>query len=113
MRKLEWIGLLLIAVSVYPLFLMGRELLAQRSAYNRYALKRVPTDVPGFSDDALSFMAGTHRIELRDDLFGQAGRPSDRAKGRVNVVVDGRDYSYASEVEIRPFFKDQNRYHSW
>ena len=113
MRKLEVIGLLLVLLSAYPLFLMGREVLAQRKAYGLYELRRVVTDVPGFSDDALIAQVGSHRVELRDDFFDRPADRVDRAKAKVGILVDGRDYSHPSEVEIRPFYKDQNRYHSW
>ena len=113
MRKLEVIGLLLILTSAYPLLLMGREVVAQRRAYGLYGLRRVPTNVPGFADDALTAQIGSHRVELRDDFSGPSSKPEGRAKGRVSIIIDGRDYSFDNEVEIRPFFKDQNRYHSW
>jgi len=113
MTKLERAGLLLVLLSAYPLSLMSREWVAQRKAYGLYELKRILTEVPGFSDDALTAHIGSHHVELRDDFFGQAAKREDRAKGKVNVIIDGRDYSFTSEVEIRPFYKDQNRYHSW
>lgn len=113
MRRIEYIGLLLVGLSAYPLLLMTREIFTGRAAYGRYKMVRIRTDAPGFADDALSTRVGPHIINLRDALWGQPAKPEDRAKTTVGIVVDGHDYSFDGEIEVRPFYRDQNRYHSW
>lgn len=107
MRRIEYIGLLLVGLSAYPLLLMTREMLAHRSAYSRYKLIWVPTDEPGFAADALSIQVGPHSIKLRDGLENQTWKPEDRARTRIDILVDGNDYSCDGEVEVRPFYRDQ------
>jgi len=105
-------GVMLFAVSIYPIGLMVREVIVGRQAYAQYRLERVPTTEPGFSDDALGAEFGGHVVSLTDDL-GRSQAHDARAVGVVHVAIDGRDYSSPNATEIRPYFPDGNRYHGW
>jgi len=96
------IGLLLFAISAYPLFLHGREFLASNMAYSQYELNPIydKTQVNFYGNDIV--------------LSDQFANPSEEYKaGSVDIKVNGRDYSHSSKVEIRPMFHDANRYHGY
>lgn len=54
-----------------------------------------------------------HSISLRDAIpVGNYGE-GERVKGRINIIVDGKDFSIGSDVIIRPKFHNENRYFTW
>jgi hypothetical protein len=101
---LFWIGGLLVAISVYPLFLMAREV--STGYYVGFRYRVTPTY------DSQTAAIGAHRISLADE-YGTSPDPSARIRGTVRILIDGRDYSEANGVEIRPYFHDENRYHGY
>ena len=105
-------AVVLLAVSIYPIGLMTREVIVGNRAYAQYHLERVPTTEPDFVDDALQVDIGGHVVSLTDDL-GRSQLHDARAVGVVHISIDDRDYSSPSATEIRPYFLDGNRYHGW
>lgn len=55
---------------------------------------------------------GSHRIVLEDDA-PSAVDTSARVRGPVRIVIDGTVHSIVDNVEIRPAFRDANRYHGF
>jgi len=101
-RGLFWIGGLLLAASAYPLLLMAREVATGLSVAARYSFKPVY--------DSQRASLGMHQVSLLDDA-PESSDPSARIRGVVRIVIDGRVFTTVSNVEIRPSFKDANRYH--
>jgi hypothetical protein len=99
-----WLGALLVATSGFPLLLMAREVLTGFTVGARYRFKPVY--------DSQSAVIGQHRVSLTDDQPESADR-SARIRGAVRIVIDGRVYATANNVEIRPSFRDANRYHGF
>jgi hypothetical protein len=103
------VGLVLLLVSVRPLFLIAREILLIVGVGTTYSLAIPPGDQPGLPVNALRAELNGHVVELTDSEPTSAD-PTLRTKGPVRIVVDGRDYSSAAAVDIRPAFRDANRY---
>jgi hypothetical protein len=101
-RGLFWIGGLLLAASAYPLLLMAREATTGYYVAARYRFKPIY--------DSQSASLGVHQVSLLDDA-PESSEPSARLRGVVRIVIDGRLVTTVSNVEIRPSFKDANRYH--
>jgi hypothetical protein len=99
-----WIGGLLVAISAYPLFLMAREV--STGYYVGFRYRVTPTHA------SQTAAIGAHRISLADD-YETSPDPSARIRGAVRILIDGRDYSEANGVEIRPYFHDENRYYGY
>jgi len=95
------IGLLLLSISAYPLFLMAREVHANSCINKRYRFKEVY--------DSQSATIGNHRISL-SDTTPETSDQSARVRGEVQIDIDGRHYATAHNIEIRPAFHDANRY---
>jgi len=100
-NSLFWIGLLLLSISAYPLFLMAREMQTNSAINKRYRFHGVY--------DSQSAMIGNHRISL-SDTTPETSDQSARARGEVQIDIDGKNYAAAHNVEIRPAFHDANRY---
>jgi len=96
-----WLGAFLLATSGFPLLLMAREVLTGFAVGARYRFKPVY--------DSQSAMLGEHRVSLTDDQ-PESEDPSARVRGAVRIVIDGRVYATANNGEIRPSFRDANRY---
>jgi hypothetical protein len=103
-RTLFWIGLLLVAVSAYPLLLMAREVWTGSYVGFRYRLTPL--------HNSQTATLGTHRVSLVDD-HQISPDASARVRGTVRILIDDREYSVANGVEIRPHFQDANRYHGF
>jgi len=99
-----WPGTFLLATSAYPLLLMAREVLTGSFVGARYRF----TPIYGSQTAAI----GGHRVSLSDDSPVSAD-PSARVRGVVRIVIDGRVHSISDNVEIRPSFRDANRYHGF
>jgi hypothetical protein len=100
---------LLLAVSIYPLLLMAREIAIGSRLNERYAVELNFSEKAGMSAEVIEAELSGHRVELRDDSPTSDDREA-RVEGTVRVVVDGRDYAHAAPVTIRPAFSDANRY---
>ncbi len=103
-RGLFWIGAFLLAASAYPLLLMAREVLTGYFVEARYRFKAIY--------ESQTATIGGHQVSLLDDAL-ESSDPSERIRGVVRIVIDGRVYATASNVEIRPSFRDANRYHGF
>ena len=102
MKTFLLIGVVLLAVSAWPLLLMWREVVVASSVNARYSVERIGGGSRGAD-------IGGHTVRLEDDL------PVDtvgdlRVDGKVRIVVDGRDYSNLATVKIRQAYRDANRY---
>jgi hypothetical protein len=102
-------GLLLLGISVWPLFLMVRELIIGSRVAAQYSIQPVPTSRPGMVSNAIEAELEGHWVRLTDSQ-PPTDDPSARAVGRVQITIDGRDYSHDAPVTIRPGFTDDNRY---
>ena len=96
--------MVLLAFSGYPLFLISQEEILNHRA-SRYEVHPV--------DGALQSIFHGHTILLSDDVRAAQATQDDRVVGPVRVLIDGRDYSSGSPVEIRPAAHDANRYWLW
>jgi hypothetical protein len=83
---------------------MAREVLTGSFVETRYRFKPIY--------DSQTAMIGGHRVSLSDDS-PESADPSARIRGAVRIVIDGRVYATANNVEIRPSFRDTNRYHGF
>lgn len=99
-----WLGAFLLATSGYPLLLMAREVLTGSFVEARYRFTPIY--------DSQTASIGGHQVSLTDDS-PESADPSARIRGAVRVVIDGRVYASSSNVEIRPSFRDANRYHGF
>ncbi len=98
MKTLLVIGLLLLVVSAYPLYLMALEITVSHRAYERYGLHQHS----GTNYDYKSAeFAGHHAILSDGPLFD--------AKPTVSTGIDGKDYSLRSPIER----DERGGYHSW
>jgi hypothetical protein len=52
---------------------------------------------------------GVHQVSLLDDAAESSDR-SARARGVVQIIIDGHVFTTVNNVAIRPSFKDANRY---
>jgi len=102
-------GVLLLGISARPLFLMARELAVGLRVETRYSIQRIPTDRRGMVSDAIEAEIQGHWVRLSDDQ-PITDDPLARVVGRVRITIDGRDFSHAAPVTIRPGFTDDNRY---
>jgi hypothetical protein len=103
------IGAVLLLVSVPPFVLMIREFAMTRMAANRYSTEHIQSREPGMAGGALRAEIGGHVVALEDDQSVDTnGDP--RVEGVVRILIDGRDYSTNSPVEIRLNSRDANRY---
>jgi hypothetical protein len=103
-KGLFWIGALLLAASAFPLLLMAREVLTGYSVEARYRF------TPIYESQTATI--GGHRVSFSDDA-PESSDPSARVRGVVRIVIDGSVYAAVSNVEIRPSFRDANRYHGF
>ena len=99
--KVAKTGLLLLVLSAYPLVLMAREVVTGWQVTGAYSVEEV--------HDSLATSVGGHVVRLEDDLPNSDNR-DERARTRVRIIVDGRDYSVPVEANARPAFRDANRY---
>ena len=94
------VGLVLLTVSAWPLFLMGRELAARRAVQDRYQFE----GISGVSD-----RIGTTEVRLKDNVPGSdSGRL--KVKGPIKIEIGGKDFSVSSPIGIRPHYSDIDRY---
>jgi hypothetical protein len=108
--KLLTAGIVLSALSAWPLVLMAREVFVGFDVSARYSVLRVASNEPGMDNGARKATIGLHTVVLEDDQPVR-GRESDaRVDGRVRIVVDGRDYSHPALVNIRLGSRDTARY---
>src|SRR5712691_3115957 len=105
MKSLAIVGGFLLLISSWHLFLEAREIVVGRAAVARYELKEVY--------DALRLDYAGQSIVLKDAFAGSDFKQEDRRQGPATILINGRDYSIPSEVKIRPFYRDANRYHGW
>jgi len=96
-----WLGVFLLAISAYPLFLMAREIWTNSAVNKRYRFHGVY--------ESQSATIGNHRISL-SDTTPETSDQSAREHGDVQIDIDGKNYATAHNVEIRPAFHDRNRY---
>lgn len=99
-----WFGVLLLGLSGYPLLLMAREVVSGSIVSSRYRLMPVY--------DKQTATLGSHRIVLEDDAPSSIDTLA-RVRGAVRIMVDGTVQSILDNVEIRPAFRDANRYHGF
>src|SRR3954466_2662549 len=97
-----WFGVLLLGLSGYPLLLMAREVVSGSIVSFRYRF------VPVYDRQAATL--GSHLIVLEDDAPSSVDKLV-RVRGAVRIMVDGTEQSILDNVEIRPAFRDANRYH--
>lgn len=98
-------GAVLIAVSLYPLGLMVREWWAARQLQAEYQ----------FEPEYEKFSANIeqHHVTVSDDYSKGSFKPEDRRIGQAAIKIDGVDHSDVGQIEIRPYYRDANRYHGW
>ena len=118
------IGLFLLVLSAYPVFLMARETKAMSDADSRFHTAAYGWQSTG--DAALHFKIKClgnrtfvnfqeQRVILSDKFkMSKATQDSttfDKTKlGIVNININSRDYTHPSQVEIRTEVDDANRY---
>jgi hypothetical protein len=107
-KSMVAVGALLLGISVWPLFLMARELAIGYRVEAQYSIEPIPTTRPGMVASAIEEIEG-HWVRLTDTQPATDDR-SARVAGRVRITIDGRDYSHDAPVNIRPGFTDANRY---
>lgn len=102
------VGIVLLAVSFWPLFLMARELVIASAVRSQYSVEILPA-WGDHTDGHIQSSIGGHTVQLIDDAPASSDDKA-RVVGPVRVLVDGRDYSNGADVTIRPAFADSNRY---
>jgi len=80
---------------------MTREVYTNSCINKRYRFSHV--------HDRQSATIGNHRISL-SDTTPETSDQSARARGEVQIDIDGKNYAAAHNVEIRHAFHDANRY---
>jgi hypothetical protein len=103
-KKSVVIGLLLLALSAYPLALMAREVVTDWWVGWNYSIESIY--------DSVTASVGDHTVRFEDDQPISADHEA-RARTRVRILIDGRDYSSSAEAIVRPYFHDENRYHGF
>ncbi len=107
--RLFIIGVVLLLVSVPPLAFMVREFAVTRMAAKRYSTEHIRSREPGMAGGALRAEIGGHVVALEDDQPVDTNGDA-RVEGVVRILIDGRDYSTNSPVDIRLNSRDANRY---
>jgi len=99
-RRWLWSGLILLAVSAWPLFLQVREWWFDAQREKQYDMSSI------YSPRAT---IGAHLVELSDSAGTPAGAGTV-VMAPVRVTVDGRDYSSPAPVPIQTREEPENRY---
>lgn len=102
-KKVLGLGLFLLIVSVPVLVLMATEALVGWFAYNRYKVQ---------VHNSCQVEFHGHTITLADTLSPQGFAEGDMVENVVSLHVDERDYSFDTEIVVRPFYSDMRRYAS-
>ena len=107
-------GLVLCGISAPPLFLMGREVLIERSVSARYLVDRIVSRAPDMHAGALEADIGGHTVQLLDEYPIEPREPFEDENvtrpGTIRIVVDGQVRSAPVEATIRVNKRDANRY---
>lgn len=99
---LLFVGLILLLLSAWPLFLHVREMVLGTTANARYDL------LPVYDGTRVEFYG--NEIVLSDAFT----EPEETwREGSVAVVINGTDYSHPATVVVRPAYRDANRYHGY
>lgn len=106
-RKFLIAGAILVAISIPPVARMAREVVTSVTADHRYSVEHLTSRES--TGGALRAEIGGHVVALEDDQPFDPSREA-RVDGVVRILVDGRDYSANSRVEIRLESRDANRY---
>lgn len=99
MSKLFIVGILLLAISGYPLYLMARELLTSQAAYDRYEVKQ-------FSGNDYDYRTAEfrgHHVALSDSLEIKSTSTDEYLKAPITVTIDGKDYSIPNPIEVHVY----------
>ncbi len=102
MKKTFVIGLVLLLLSAYPLYLMGVELWLSHYAYDRYEVSQNT----GENYDYKSGDFNGHRAVVSVNLEPAANLPKDETthfKSPVSTTIDGHDYSLPSPVDVKVY----------
>jgi hypothetical protein len=98
MRTIFTIGVVLLLLSAYPLYLMAAEIVVSTCAYQRYEMEQHR----GANYDYKSAEFHGHRA-----IF--SGGTSVNGKPTISTTVDGKDYSLSSPVGL----DDRGGFHGW
>src|SRR3982750_2209630 len=83
------IGVILLLLSAYPIYLQVRENAAGNRAYDRYAMQQLS----GENYDYKSVQFAGHRVLLSNG-------PAVTGKPTTSTTIDGKDYSLNSPIEL-------------
>lgn len=112
MKTLLLIGITLLLLSAYPLYLMAVEAVIGRRAYQRYEVQQNS----GTKYDYKSAEFYGHKVVLSDNLELQPeASPKNESidvKAPISIIVDGKDYSLPSPIEVS-VYNDSKSYNSW
>jgi hypothetical protein len=109
-------GILLLAVSIPPLFLMFREMAIGAGVRAQYLVDDPPVvDKRGRPLETASLDIGAHRVELLDDQPVKVHEPfkadQDLSEvGKVQIVIDGKPYAQPAVTRIRLLDRGVNRF---
>jgi hypothetical protein len=98
-------GVLVLALSMYPI-------LRFVEIEEKYRTSHALYDFATIRERSHVSFAG-HKVVLKDTFSGSEYHEHDRRTGPVAILINGKDYSVDSPIEIRPKFQDENRYFSW
>ncbi|MBP1934042.1 hypothetical protein [Ammoniphilus resinae] len=135
-------GVVLIFISINPLFLMGREIYYENKVNREFQIDQIsvnfmelgkveilgkgaPIEVEGITvkndlqrgKDSTQYTReyawNGHTILTQDYFQPGIVDEEDYPLSKLKVVINGKDYSVENPIEIRPNYFDNNRYHGF
>lgn len=100
-------GVALLVASLPYIGLLAIEIALSTTVHSRYEF--------GIDWNSNDVSLGSNQVLIRDEFYEQAF-PADhdlRKDAPVQILVNGEDFGIDSPVNLRPGFKDRNRYHRW
>ncbi|HTG14452.1 MAG TPA: hypothetical protein VK747_04195 [Blastocatellia bacterium] len=108
MKILFTIGIALLLLSAYPLYLMAMELKTSNAAYERYEVSQ--HSGKNYQYKSADFYG--HDIELSDARLVGPAKAGDNLEVIVSTTVDGKDHTLDSPIEVE-IFKGTKSYNGW